>query len=183
MNVRAARRTRTRIPTRQRRLGHVPLPRGMPAGLRSFVGASRKPRFTLDHVELYVPDRRSAASWYARVLGCEPVAGTESWATDPEGPLMISPDGGRTKLALFAGESEEPRGRAGFHRVAFRVSASAFLAFTARVADLGLKEGTAPARVVDHGGAWSVYFTDPYGHCLEVTTYEVEPVRAARGAG
>jgi len=26
-----------------------------------------------------------------------------------------------------------------------------------------------------------VYFSDPSGHRLEVTTYEVEPVRAARG--
>jgi catechol 2,3-dioxygenase-like lactoylglutathione lyase family enzyme len=146
------------------------------------MGASRKPRFTLDHVELYVPDRRSAASWYAKVLGCELVAGTESWADNPDGPLMVSPDSGRTKLALFTGEPQGQRPTAGFHRVAFRVSASAFLAFTARMADLGLEEAGASARVVDHGGAWSLYFTDPYGHRLEVTTYEVEPVRAARGA-
>ena len=138
-----------------------------------------EPRFTLDHVELYVPDRVSAAAWYARVLACEPVAGTESWASDPDGPVMISPDGGRTKLALFTGEAQGSRPTAGFHRVAFRVSATEFLAFTARMACLGLNQ----ARVVDHGGAWSVYFLDPAGHRLEVTTYEVEPVRAARGAG
>lgn len=146
------------------------------------MSTSRKPRLTLDHVELYVPDRRAAASWYAKVLGCEPVAGTNGWAEDLGGPLMISPDGGRTKLALFTGEPQGARPTAGFHRVAFRVSASAFLAFTARMADLGLEEVGAPARVIDHGGAWSVYFSDPYGHRLEVTTYEVEPVRAARGS-
>ncbi|HWN20122.1 MAG TPA: VOC family protein [Gemmatimonadales bacterium] len=139
---------------------------------------AREPRFTLDHVELYVPDRVSAAAWYAKVLGCEPVAGTESWASNPEGPMMISPDGGRTKLALFTGEAQGSRPTAGFHRVAFRVSATEFLAFTARMAGLGLNQ----ARVVDHGGAWSVYFSDPSGHRLEVTTYEAEPVRAARGA-
>jgi catechol 2,3-dioxygenase-like lactoylglutathione lyase family enzyme len=143
------------------------------------MSTGREPRFTLDHVELYVSDRASAAAWYAQVLGCEPVAGTESWASDPEGPLMISPDGGRTKLALFTGEPQGSRPTAGFHRVAFRVSATEFLAFTARMAGLELKD----ARVVDHGGAWSVYFSDPAGHRLEVTTYEVEPVRAARGAG
>ena len=92
---------------------------------------------------------------------------------------MISPDGGKTKLALFTGEVQGSRPIAGFHRVAFRVSATEFLAFTARMAGLGLKD----ARVVDHGSAWSVYFSDPSGHRLEVTTYEVEPVRAARGAG
>ena len=143
------------------------------------MSTAREPRFTLDHVELYVPDRVSAAAWYARVLGCEPVAGAESWAADPDGPMMISPDGGRTKLALFTGEPQGNRAAGGFHRVAFRVSATEFLAFMARMAGLGVKE----ARVVDHGGAWSVYFSDPSGHRLEVTTYEVEPVRAARGAG
>jgi catechol 2,3-dioxygenase-like lactoylglutathione lyase family enzyme len=142
------------------------------------VSPAREPRFTLDHVELYVPDRVSAAAWYAKVLGCEPVAGTESWALNPDGPMMISPDGGRTKLALFTGEAQGSRPTAGFHRVAFRVSATEFLAFTARMAGLGLNQ----ARVVDHGGAWSVYFSDPSGHRLEVTTYEAEPVRAARGA-
>lgn len=146
------------------------------------MSTSRKPRLTLDHVELYVPDRRAAASWYAKVLGCELVAGTDAWAEDANGPLMISPDGGRTKLALFTGEPQGARQTAGFHRVAFRVSASAFLAFTARMADLGLEEAGGAARVIDHGGAWSVYFSDPYGHRLEVTTYEVEPVRAARGS-
>jgi catechol 2,3-dioxygenase-like lactoylglutathione lyase family enzyme len=139
----------------------------------------REPRFTLDHVELYVPDRLSAAAWYAEVLGCEPVPGTESWAADPEGPLMMSPDGGRTKLALFTGEPQGNRATAGFHRVAFRVSATEFLAFTARMASLGLKE----SREMDHGSAWSVYFLDPFGHRLEITTYEVEPVRASRGSG
>lgn len=92
---------------------------------------------------------------------------------------MISPDGGRTKLALFIGEVQGSRPIAGFHRVAFRVSATEFLAFTARMAGLGLKD----ARVMNHGGVWSVYFSDPWGHRLAVTTYEVDPVRAARGAG
>jgi hypothetical protein len=33
---------------------------------------------------------------------------------------------------------------------------------------------------MDHGKAWSVYFSDPHGHHLEVTTYEAEAVRSAR---
>jgi hypothetical protein len=31
---------------------------------------------------------------------------------------------------------------------------------------------------VDHGEAYSVYFSDPYGHHLEVTTYDYEAARA-----
>lgn len=137
--------------------------------------------FTIDHVELFVPDRSHAAAWYARVLACRPVPGTEQWATHPQGPLMLSPDGGRTKLALFVGEPQGSRSTAGFHRVAFRLDGQEWLAFVARLAELGLEEGASAARVVDHTGAWSVYFTDPFGHHLEVTTYDADLVRQARG--
>jgi catechol 2,3-dioxygenase-like lactoylglutathione lyase family enzyme len=143
---------------------------------------SRVFSFTLDHVELFVPDRTQAAEWYGRVLGCRPVPGTEEWASHPQGPLMVSPDGGRTKLALFAGEPQGSRSTAGFHRVAFRLSGAEWLTFLARLPEHDLREGDRTARVVDHGGAWSVYFTDPFGHHLEVTTYEAEVVRQARGA-
>ncbi len=137
--------------------------------------------FTLDHVELFVPDRAQAAEWYARVLACRPVPGTESWATHSQGPLMISPDDGRTKLALFAGEPQGGRPTAGFHRVAFRLAGTEWLAFVARLPALGLAEEGGTARVVDHTAAWSVYFSDPFGHHLEVTTYDAEVVRRARG--
>ena len=137
--------------------------------------------FTLDHVELFVPDRAQAADWYGRVLGCRPVPGTEEWASHPQGPLMLSPDGGRTKLALFTGEPQGGRPTAGFHRVAFRLSGAEWLAFVARLSELDVREASGGARVVDHTGAWSVYFTDPYGHHLEVTTYEAEVVRGHDG--
>jgi hypothetical protein len=38
-------------------------------------------------------------------------------------------------------------------------------------------------RVADHQQAYSVYFSDPYGHHFEVTTYEHEPTRAALSRG
>ncbi len=140
------------------------------------------PGFTLDHVELFVPDRVQAADWYAHVLRCRPVPGSEEWAAHPQGPLMISPDGGRTKLALFTGEPQGSRPTAGFHRVAFRLSGEEWRGFVARLTELGLGEKGGAPRVVDHTGAWSVYFTDPFGHHLEVTTYEADLVRRARGA-
>ena len=137
---------------------------------------------TLDHVELFVPDRGEAAEWYARVLGCRPVPGTEQWAADPEGPLMVSSDGGRTKLALFQGHAQDRDTSSAFHRVAFRLAGPEWLTFVGRLPGHRVRQGEGTVRIVDHGAAWSAYFSDPHGHRLEVTTYDAELVRRARQA-
>ena len=62
----------------------------------------------IDHVELFVPDRYEAARWYERTLGLQVVPECEPWAVDG-GPLMISSDGGSTKLALFEGQPAPER--------------------------------------------------------------------------
>jgi len=139
----------------------------------------------IDHVELFVPDRRAAAEWYRRVLGLTICAEYEDWADDRKGPLMISSDGGSTKIALFEGRPQEDRETAGFHLVAFRVSGRAFEAFLDRLDDLTLtdhKDQTVTRGLVkDHGKAFSLYFNDPYGNRLELTTYEVEGLRLMTG--
>lgn len=136
----------------------------------------------IDHIELFVPDRFEAANWYQRALGLETVAAYRDWANDPEGPLMISSDDGNTKLALFEGKAQGSRPTAGFHRVAFRVDARGFSDFLRRLAELRLTDHeTRPITVdsvVDHEQAYSIYFCDPYGHRLEVTTYDYEATRA-----
>jgi catechol 2,3-dioxygenase-like lactoylglutathione lyase family enzyme len=139
----------------------------------------------IDHVELFVPDRHEAADWYRRVLGLQVVPGYEQWAANPGGPLMIATAAGGTKLALFEGQPQESRPTAGFHRVAFRVDGAGFLAFVRRLGDHPVRDHqgrpvTADA-VVDHDVAHSIYFCDPYGHHLEVTTYEHDAVRAGVG--
>jgi len=136
----------------------------------------------LDHVELFVPDRYEAARWYEEVLGLTILQEYEYWAEDPSGPLMISSDGGNTKLALFENaELSELRGA--YDQVAFRTSGPGFLAFMGRVAEqleLYGQEGRRLSHnsVRDHHGAYSLQFMDPWGHRLEVTTYECEYVRA-----
>ncbi len=135
----------------------------------------------IDHVELFVPDRREAAAWYERTLGLSVVPEYEHWAENPSGPLLIASAGGGTKLALFTGEPRGDRPTAGFHRVAFRVNGSGFLGFLAHVENAPVRnEAGAEVRLLkprDHGQAFSVYFCDPWGHRLEVTTYEAEYVR------
>jgi catechol 2,3-dioxygenase-like lactoylglutathione lyase family enzyme len=139
----------------------------------------------LDHVELFVPDRDAAAAWYARTLGLQVVPEYAHWATDPQGPLMIATPHAGTKLALFAGEPQGTRPTAGFHRVAFRVSRRDFEAFLAHVRQNPVfdERGEEVRELVvrDHGAALSVYFCDPCGHRLEVTTYEVAPAAVAGG--
>jgi catechol 2,3-dioxygenase-like lactoylglutathione lyase family enzyme len=124
----------------------------------------------IDHVELYVPDRAVAADWYERVLGLKPFGKAASWADNPHGPLMISPDAGRTMVALFTGPPQGKAEAVGLCRLAFRVDARGFLEFTTN--------GVVDVEVKDHGMAFSAYFTDPWGTPLEVTTYEAGQVRA-----
>jgi catechol 2,3-dioxygenase-like lactoylglutathione lyase family enzyme len=134
----------------------------------------------IDHVELFVPDRYTAARWYERVLGLRILPEHEHWA-GPGGPLMISSDNGCTMLALFEGEPRGCRPTAGHHRVAFRVTGAGFLRFLEHVQEAPV-HGESGETVnhlppVDHGKAFSVYFCDPYGNRFEVTSYEYEPIK------
>jgi catechol 2,3-dioxygenase-like lactoylglutathione lyase family enzyme len=140
----------------------------------------------IDHVEFFVPDRHEAARWYERTLGLLPVAAHEDWAADPGGPLMISSNGGGTMLALFTGEPRRDRPTAGFHLVAFRVDGPGFVSFLKHVRTHPVHdEAGAEIRSLtpkDHRKAFSVYFNDPWGHRLEVTTYEAGYVREGLAA-
>ena len=121
----------------------------------------------IDHVEMFVPNRYEAAKWYRQMFGLEIVREYEFWAKEG-GPLMIA--AGTTKLALFEGETRGEQSTAGFHRVAFCVDGTSFVEFC-RQLDI-------PHEKADHAKSWSVYFEDPWGHRLEVTTYDYDIVRA-----
>ena len=134
----------------------------------------------IDHVEMFVPDRYEAARWYSKHLGLEVMKDFESWAETPTGPLLISTDDGGTKLALFTGEPRNKRETVGFHRVAFLVNGDVFLDFINSLPqdayiDNDGKLLTA-GDIVDHKKSWSIYFNDPWGHRLEITTYEYQVV-------
>ncbi|NET39789.1 MAG: VOC family protein [Cyanothece sp. SIO1E1] len=131
----------------------------------------------IDHIELFVPDREQAVRWYRDVLGFQVLEAHRAWATK-QGPLMISNDGGNTMIALFEGQAQGEREVCGFRRVAFRVGGADFLRFLEssgkwRPTPLGAKD------IRDHERAISVYFSDPWGNLLEVTTYEHTEVRSA----
>ena len=139
----------------------------------------------IDHVEVYVPERYQAAEWYGRVLGLEIVPDFEFWADDRRGPLMIA-SGSGTKVALFEGSAQGDREVVGFIRLAFLAGGAAFVDFVSTVSSLELHDtqgrAVGPADVVDHKGSYSIYFCDPYGNPLEITTYDYEEVAAALAA-
>jgi catechol 2,3-dioxygenase-like lactoylglutathione lyase family enzyme len=117
----------------------------------------------LDHVALAVRDLERSERFYREVLGLERVY-EEEWPV----PAMMT--GAGSGIALFeaqAGPDREPQPVRVLH-VAFRVDRATFEQARQFLCD----EGLAP-RLEDHGVAHSLYFADPDGHRLELTTYEV----------
>ena len=137
----------------------------------------------IDHAELTVPDRYEAASWYESVLGLKVLPEYAFWAEDPAGPLMIGTVHGGTKLALFEGSPIGSKRTVGFHLIAFRVSGPVFRSFLTELDSLQLvdQNGQIVAKTDyrDHSSAFSIYFCDPWGHQLEITTYDHHLVRNA----
>src|SRR5262249_4177438 len=117
----------------------------------------------LDHVALSVRDQGASARWYREVLGLERVH-EEAWGNVP---VMLVSKG--TGVALFparSGEDGAPAVR--ILHVAFRVDRASFLAARRELEARGLE-----VEFQDHVVAHSIYFRDPDGHQLELTTYEL----------
>jgi catechol 2,3-dioxygenase-like lactoylglutathione lyase family enzyme len=120
----------------------------------------------LDHVALSVSDLKRSSEFYAEVLGLE--RAYDEWHE----PVFMVAEG--TGLALFSTESHESSGAPDakppvrFLHVAFRVDREGFEAARAELAERGLETSFS-----DHGAAHSIYFDDPDGHKVELTTYEV----------
>lgn len=134
----------------------------------------------IDHVHVFVADRYETAAWYKRVLGLKIVKQFEHWAQSERGPLMISPDDGNTKLALFESKRrDEPTLERG-KTIAFRMNGEGFCLFLDRLSDYPVfdKKGKSVSslEIVDHDMAFSVYFNDSDGNSLELTTYDYEYV-------
>lgn len=126
---------------------------------------------TPDHFELFVPERAAAVAWYREWLGFEAMPEHAVWAAT--GPIMLTCDRGQTMLALFIGEAQGTKTVRGWRRFALRADAAEFFAFRRRF----VASGQSIRGPVDHEKAWSLYFSDPWGNLLEVTTYDYLPVK------
>ena len=113
----------------------------------------------LDHVAFAVPDQEASIAWYRDVLGLER-AFEDAWRGVPA--VLAAPDG--TGVALFR---PSERNRHGFLHFAFRVDAAGLDEARSRLVEAGIELDEQ-----DHGVARSIYFLDPDGNRVELTTYE-----------
>jgi catechol 2,3-dioxygenase len=121
----------------------------------------------IDHVAITVSDMARALAWYRDVLGLER-RHEEEWG---DVPTMVC--AGETCVALFPSDLPDPRPVAvretvSMRHFAFRADRENFLEARKRFRDLGIEFESA-----DHGIAQSVYISDPDGHRIEITTYEL----------
>jgi catechol 2,3-dioxygenase-like lactoylglutathione lyase family enzyme len=115
----------------------------------------------LDHVALGVGDQQASESWYRDVLGL----GREHAAAWGDTPVALMAEG--SGLALFRAAGGDERA-VGLRHIAFRVDRENF-----DVAQLDLRGRGIAFEFQDHGISHSIYFQDPDGLLLELTTYEI----------
>jgi catechol 2,3-dioxygenase-like lactoylglutathione lyase family enzyme len=124
----------------------------------------------IDHVAMGVRDVEHAAKWYIDVLGLERLHGG-MWNGVP---TFIGK--GNTGIALFPASPDAKSTPSG-HRdlrmlhLAFRANRENFLAAQRELEKRGIE-----FEFQDHEIAQSIYFSDPDGHQLEITTYDLEGV-------
>ncbi len=119
----------------------------------------------IDHVALGVRDVERSAKWYIEVLGFERFH-KGMWNGVP---TFIGK--GNTGIALFPGSQEvQSSGRRDIRmlHLAFRADRKNFLAAQRELQKRGVK-----FEFQDHEISHSIYFRDPDGHQLEITTYEL----------
>lgn len=121
----------------------------------------------IDHVALSCVSIEATAKWYVETLGFEHVFAGE-W-----GGVPVFLKLGATYLALFPtrGAHQPAPQRPGFNHLAFNAATQTeFAGAQAHLSQRGVR-----FEFQDHEISHSIYFDDPDGRPLEITTYDVPP--------
>ncbi|MBK9124313.1 MAG: VOC family protein [Chloroflexi bacterium] len=121
----------------------------------------------IDHIALTVRDVERATRWYCDVLGFEHRY-PGLWGGVPA--MLFAGD---TGIALFPVRAAIPKpspasDTIAMMHLAFRVDRAGFVKAQDHLSALGIA-----FEFQDHDISHSIYFSDPDGHRLEITTYEV----------
>jgi catechol 2,3-dioxygenase-like lactoylglutathione lyase family enzyme len=123
----------------------------------------------IDHVALAVPDVERSAEWYIDVLGFERLYpglwnGVPVFIGKGTTALALFPRRSRQDLAPHQGQANETD----MLHLALRADRKNFLAAQEDLKRRGIK-----FEFQDHEISHSIYFRNPDGHRLEITTYEL----------
>jgi len=121
----------------------------------------------IDHVALAVRDVERSADWYVDVLGFERRF-NGMWNGIP---VFVARE--KTAIALFPAGSDQPnspqpRQRNGILHLAMRANRANFIVAQRELTSRGID-----FHFTDHEISHSIYFRDPDGIELEITTYEL----------
>ena len=119
----------------------------------------------LDHIAITVQDVESSATWYQDVLGLER-RHEDSWG---DYPVFVC--AGASGLALFPKDAtvEQPATGHNMRHFAFRANRVNFEKARKELQERGIE-----FEFQDHKIAHSIYFRDPDGYKVEITTYELD---------
>ena len=119
----------------------------------------------LDHIAITVQDVGRSATWYQDVLGLER-RHEESWG---DYPAFVC--AGASGLALFPKDAAIEQSSKGqnMKHFAFRANRENFEKTRTELTERGIE-----FEFQDHKIAHSIYFRDPDGYKVEITTYELD---------
>jgi catechol-2,3-dioxygenase len=123
----------------------------------------------LDHIALTVRDQERSLEWYQRILGME--RRYQEVRSGPQDPVMAC--AGNTCLALFPPEAAEPLPVPDHNVITLRHFAFRLDRVNFEWAQHELSEQKIPFHFEDHTITHSMYLSDPDGHRVELTTYEL----------
>ncbi|MCH8063322.1 MAG: VOC family protein [Chloroflexi bacterium] len=117
----------------------------------------------IDHVALVVRDLQTSKKWYGEMFGFE------SLESSPNSPYVGNAGVKLALLQIAEGSTFAPpvsQGARACH-FAFGADRSTFDSYRARLDDLNMRY-----EELTHSDSESIYFSDPDGYMIEVTTYE-----------